>query len=257
MAKFTALNEIDEKTLYHLIVSDDLTYEGIIREIVREQNMDPWNIDVSVITSRYLQFIKKLKKIDFRISGKILLTAAILLKMKSDLLQLKEEKIIEDEDAVSPWDKETVRRIREQFGLIKMDEVFAPKLPLPRKRALTLDDLLNALNQAMDVKYRRDIRYSERRKEKMSLKIKKIDILSKIKGLYDKIGTFFKVKTKIELKEVIPSKEKMDIIWTLIPLLHLANEGKVDLEQEEDFGDIFIIKGYKFGDKIEGQKETG
>lgn len=256
--EFTALNELDETTLYELILSDDLTYEGIIREIIKEQNMDPWNIDIGVLTAKYLDFIKQLKKIDFRISGKILLTAAILLKMKSDLLLLKKEKEKAPvEEGVSPWDKETIKRIREQFGLVKMDEIFAPRLPLPRKRGLTIDDLINALSQAMDVKYKRDVRFAERHKAKLKLKVRKVDILSKIKELYNRITNFFAKKERVEFKELIPSQDKEDIIWTFIPLLHLANSGKVGLEQEEEFGDIHIIKGCAFEKELEhGKEET-
>ena len=87
------LTQMDERTLYSLIVSDDITYEGVIKDIIKQQGINPWDLDLDKLISEYMKFIKKIERIDFRICGKFILTAAILLKMKSDYLILKEEKV--------------------------------------------------------------------------------------------------------------------------------------------------------------------
>jgi chromatin segregation and condensation protein Rec8/ScpA/Scc1 (kleisin family) len=48
--------------------------------------MDPWNIDVAKLADMYLRAIKEFKQMDIKVSGKFILAAAILLKMKSDYL---------------------------------------------------------------------------------------------------------------------------------------------------------------------------
>ena len=48
----------------------------------------------------------------------------------------------------------------------------------------------------------------------------------------------------------------MDTIWTIIPLLHLATNGHIGLEQEKEFEDIKIIKGYKYGETFVREDES-
>ncbi len=243
------ITKLDEKKLYSLILSDDLTYEGVIRDIIRQQGMDPWDINLDVIITEYMKFLNKIRKLDFRVCGKFILTAAILLKMKSDMLKLKEEKK-EREQISSEFDKELIRKLREQLGLINVEDVFAPRVPLQKKRIATIDDLLNALKEALEVKERRERRWKEREAKKPNLNLKRFDIFSKMKELYEKIKDFFSKKEKISFKELVPSDNKKDIVWTFLPLLQLASLGRVELEQEKEFGDIYIIKGVKYGERI-------
>ena len=98
-----------------------------------------------------------------------------------------------------------------------------------------------ALQKAIDVNQRRIFRSSEERFiMKATLPEKKIDITALIKNLYDKIKHFFVEKETLTFTELVGSNEKKDKILTFIPLLHLANEQKVNLEQEEPFGEISI-----------------
>ena len=66
--------------------ADEVTWQSIIYELVKTEQMDPWDIDVSVLTQKYIDMLRGLKEHDFRVSGKVLLAAAILLKMKSNKL---------------------------------------------------------------------------------------------------------------------------------------------------------------------------
>ena len=104
---------------------------------------------------------------------------------------------------------------------------------------------MTALKQAMTVDDRRQNRLDNVKKEedeKPDFKYTKFDILGKIKSVYDTLFIFFK-KTKsntVEFSQIVPSKEKKDIVWTFVPLLHLANEGKVELIQDKPFGKLHI-----------------
>src|SRR3989338_9153432 len=66
--------------------ADEVTWQSIIFDLVKSEQMDPWDIDISTITQKYIHMLKTLKEHDFRVSGKVLLAAAILLKMKSHKL---------------------------------------------------------------------------------------------------------------------------------------------------------------------------
>ncbi|HIJ18946.1 TPA: segregation/condensation protein A, partial [Candidatus Woesearchaeota archaeon] len=69
-----------------LTQQDEITWQTILYDLVRKEGMDPWDVDISLIARRYIELIRKLKEHDFRLSGKVLLAAAILLKLKSSKL---------------------------------------------------------------------------------------------------------------------------------------------------------------------------
>ncbi len=227
--------------LYALITSDDLTWEGLIRDIVKRENMNPWDIDVARLSNRYITSIRELESLDFRVSGKFLLTAAILLRMKSEVLDV--EDLLKHHDYY----------LADLAGAVDLNRVFekpvhpvgsiVPRLRPRQLRRVTLDDLVEALQKAMEVKERRERRYQEREKiKRMRSKFKPTNIKRKIKDLYNRIVIFFQNRgtDRVAFRELIPSNDKNDIIWTFIPLLHLSNSGKIVLEQEKEFGDIYV-----------------
>ena len=57
---------------------------AILVNLARTGKIDPWNIDIVEVTDQYLQMLGELKSQDLKLTGKTLLFAAILLRMKSD-----------------------------------------------------------------------------------------------------------------------------------------------------------------------------
>ena len=101
----------------------------------------------------------------------------------------------------------------------------------------------------------------------ISLPKRKFNIKGKIRELYSKIfGHLEKDKTKIKIpySELIGDNQEEKII-SFAPLLHLENQKKIWLEQDEHFGEIHIWmketywkhKGNPFEDLIEELKESG
>ena len=78
--------EPHERIFEILFDKDELTWQSIIQELIKTEQMDPWDVNISLLTKKYIETIKKLKELDFRVSGKVLLAAAILLKIKSNKL---------------------------------------------------------------------------------------------------------------------------------------------------------------------------
>jgi chromatin segregation and condensation protein Rec8/ScpA/Scc1 (kleisin family) len=71
---------------------------------------------------------------------------------------------------------------------------------------------------------------------------KKIDVSALMGHLYDKIlHTFNAKKEKVYFTDLIPSSSKEDKVITFIPLLHLTNQRRVDLEQASHLGPIEIL----------------
>ena len=210
----------------------ELGWEGLIKDIVKKDNMDPWDVDIVKLTKK---FFDELKERDIVLTGKFLLASAFLLRMKSENMS-----------------EEYEYYLAELAGAIDLKEVFDmpeihifPKFAPQVKRKVTVDELVSALRKAMSVKERKDERWREREKSrKIRLMFKSVNIEEKISNLAEKLRNFFRNlgKKRLSFSEITPSQTKDDVIWTFMPLLHLASKGQVNLVQEEPFGDIYVEK---------------
>ncbi len=77
------MEESHEKILKIILDQNEITWQTIIYDLINSEQMDPWDIDISLLTAKYIGMIKTLENHDFRVSGKVLLAAALLLKIKS------------------------------------------------------------------------------------------------------------------------------------------------------------------------------
>ncbi|SRR3989344_3268008 len=228
--------------IYEMLVNkDDITWQSLIYDLIRSEQLNPWDIDVSILSNRYIETLKKLKEANFFISGKVLLAAALLLKIKS-------EKFV-NEDFVN-FDNLLYPQSLDELGLYEDTpnpylNYEKPELtirtPLARKRKVTLNDLMSALQKALNVNKRKVMRRLREDEVHVEIPQKKVDISLLIKNIYNKITDFFKYKKEpLTFTKLVSSDKKEDKILAFIPLLHLDNEEKINLSQEELFGEIFI-----------------
>ena len=242
------LYSMQDKIYEMLIQKDELTWQSIIYDLIKSEQMDPWDIDISLLSKKYLETIKVLKEHNFFISGKMILASAILLKLKS--IKLLNEHIAEF-DSYLFQSEESLLDYEDQQVTNEQQEIIPGlliKTPQARKRKVNLDDLMNALKKALNVENRRVIRRSyEKAIQEAKIPEKKYDISLLIKDVYNKIVNLFANRKTLTFNELVNSDRKEDKILTFVPLLHLSNLNKVDLNQEEHFGDIYIdlIKGGK------------
>ena len=75
-----------ERVFDIILKEDELNWKELIYDLVRKENMDPWDINISHLAERFLVMLRDFKETDFRISGKMVLTSSLLLKIKSDRL---------------------------------------------------------------------------------------------------------------------------------------------------------------------------
>ncbi len=213
-----------EEEIINMITTGRITWEGLIRDIIIDEGIDPWDVDIIKLANRFRNIVEK---VDIRVAGKFILISSILLSMKSEMMFREEEEEIE-ELLIPIYNKREIN--------------IKPKIQIKRKRPITLNELISALKKAIEVSERRKER-REKVEEKKEIKIRKINIKEKIERLYEKISNLFKKINRIPFSKLVPSWRRVDIVWTFIPLIHLAGENKVELEQEKEFGEIYVRKG--------------
>ena len=238
----------NERLFEILYNKDEITWQSLLYELVKKEEMNPWDIDISHLAKSYIETVKKMKELDLRISGKMLLAASILLKIKSN--RLLNEDLLELDRLLSEQEEEN----SDDLGLYEEQSQFPkdyekhpliPRTPQPRKRKVSIFDLVNALEKALEVKKRRVLNSIPPIYVHAPRKV--IDISQVIKEVYTKIRLFFgnEGNAKLTFTHLVPSNTKEDKIYTFIPLLHLTNQRKVDLEQKEHFGEIEIMLASK------------
>ncbi len=230
-----------------LFNNDEITWQSMIYDLISSEKMDPWDVDVSLLSNKFLERLKKIKEMDLKISGKVLLAAAILVRVKSTRF-MEEDMGALDALIASANSSENDVPFEELVdyegnGAVNFDDqpMIYPRTPQPRKRKVSVFDLVHALEKALEVYQRRPAKASEAQKVVAPEKPRDISLV--IKDVYNKVITFFKknkMKSKLTFNLLLPDETKEEKVFTFIPLLHLDNQRKIDLLQQQHFGEIEI-----------------
>ncbi len=241
---------MSDKILNLILSKEDISWRTILVDLVKSEQMDVWDVDIRLVTKRYLQVIKKMKELDLKISGKILLASALLLKIKSDHL-LTDDLNNLDNLFASSYEEENDEffELNEDLlsgAIVKAREkgisaAIKPKTPQPRKRKISLSDLTDALQKVVESRKKRLTMLSRDVKRTYIPKSAR-EISNIIKELMIRVKIFFEKnpKQKLFFNHLISNKSKEETVAMFVPLLHLDKEQKVDLRQKEAFGDIEI-----------------
>ncbi|RLF81822.1 segregation/condensation protein A [Thermococci archaeon] len=209
---------------------EEITPIDILLQLVTMGKVDPWNIDIVDITEKYIERIREMRDLDLRVSARAILAASILLRMKTEALLYTKE-----DDGEEQKEEERIR--------VDVDP-YVP--PLRRaERYYTLDDLIEALMDALEE--------TEKRKPKKKKEVKieeeifvvddfRVDIEKHVNKLYEIVRELYSnTRDKIAFWELVFDPSPKIVARTFLYLLFLANMGKIELIQEEPFGEIFVV----------------
>lgn len=250
------VEKVNANQVYDVITSKKPDWQSIIYELIHTEQLDPWDIDIISLTNKYFQKIEEMEETDFYISSKVLLAAALLLRIKSEILLNIHIKSI---DEILFGKKE---QTKPKFESIEIDEselpILIPKTPLSRLKKVTLTELMDALNRAINTENRRIKKVVEtERAKKLSRidiqNINKIPLKHRIKSLYAKILTFLKKQNihKTTYSNIV-GNERNAKLSSFLPILHLDNLSKLWLEQETHLEEIYIYS-YGYFESNKGQ----
>ncbi len=247
--KEKSVEKIGQTQFYDLVTSRKPDWQVIIYELINSEQLDPWDINIVVLTNKYFEKIEELD--DFYISSKLLLAASLLLRLKSEFLLNKHLRSIDD---ILFGKKEETKYVLERIEINEDDlPVLIPKTPLPRARRITLPELMEALGKAINTesrRIRREVVLKRARKlSEMNLPtFRRTDLNDRIKQFYARVLTSVKKisisneehHNKIGFSDLI-GKSKEEKLASFLPLLHLSNSKKLWLEQEKHLDEIWIF----------------
>jgi len=233
---------MQDQILDMLLKKDELTWQDILYDLIKSERMDPWDIDVSQLSKRYLEIVRKLEKTNFFVSGKVVLASAILLKIKSTKLLTEDISNFDSKLYSQEEDEDYTEQLDDKVFEQDSQPRLTIKTPIARKRRVSLNDLVDALEKALEVDTRRKVRkQDDYLEEDLAMPVKKVDVGKKIKEVYSKVTNYFKIKqSNLTFTQLLPSNSKEDKVYTFIPLLHLENQNKVGMHQKDSFEEIYI-----------------
>ncbi len=219
----------------------------LLLHLIKEQDIDIYDIKIEEITKQYLDYIKEMKDLNLSVASEYLVMASELIEMKSKMLLPKKEKQEDDEYEEDP--REVL--IERLLAYKKYKEVTSEfkDLELTRKLVFTkepvnlssyakeedikedlgVDDLINAFNILMQKK---------ELDKPLATKItkKELSVSEKVK----KIKDILKVRKKMNFEEVFEVQSKEEVIISFLSILEMVKKKEILLTQEGNFKSIII-----------------
>jgi len=205
------------------------TWKEMLLDLIAQEKVDPWDIDIAVIAGYYLERLKRLELTDLHVPANLVLAASILLRFKSKALHFEEP---------AP----------EAIGLV-VDEGEAPlDIPLlelkgriPPKRRITLDELLVAMEDVFEEQKKRQERAPKIEiPQALNIMLPQIDMDERMGNLEKRVHSMADSEGLVLFSALLNGSSPDDKIYTLLPVLHLAQNRRLGLFQEQFFGEIFI-----------------
>ena len=234
-------NRINETQFYDLITGDELSWQSIIYDLIKTEQLDPWDIDIGVLAEKYLEIITQIEEANFFISSKVLLACSLLLRLKSEILT---NRFIQSLDEALYGKKSETRYEIERIEIDENDlPILVPRTPMPRYKKVTLKELMASLNKAIETESRRikkEIKGIQAEKSALVVMPRgdRIPLKTRIKDIFARVKQHIESmdKNHMTYSELAPSKEEK--LFAFLPVLHLSNNEKLHLRQTVHFEDI-------------------
>ncbi len=205
------------------------TWRELLMELVEKEKIDPWAIDLAKIVDGYISVVKQMRVLDLHVPANIMLAASILLRMKSESLSVFEVP------------QEVVEEQMQADRVIPEVEALVPRNRLQPGRKVTLQELMDALNDAMKVTEKRAQIVSERAVP-MVFPVIKDDIDEKISAAYMMIKSNVDKEGMVSFAQISKRFDSITavVVDLFVPILFLAHRKTVLILQESFFDDIFV-----------------
>lgn len=216
----------------------------VLFDLIKLRKLRPWDVNLAQILDSFVREMKKQGYIDFTASGVALLSSATIFRMKSEyILRLQEPP----------------RPPRERIA-----DFVPPPLPIPLRyeyTTTTLDDLITALAGPLQIE---SVALSAQREvdvldspasilENLDAFLTEID--QHIEKLDRRIQRILEEEESVSFSRLTVGLGRLDLIRTFLMLLFLVTDRKIDLIQEEEFGEILITLPSGGSEELESVEE--
>ncbi len=236
------VERVKQEQIHDLLFDDRLSWQVIIQDLISSEQLDPWDIDLSILAQKYLEKIRELEEANFVISSKVLLAASLLLRLKSELLLNRD---LHSLDEILYGKKEAKIYSQERIELDEDIPGLVPRTPLPRHKKVSLQELIKALSHAISTENRRIRRVLVLKQHELEAHIplqrRFFNLQDKITGIYSRLKEIFSKNDERVALSQLSTMAYEDRLMTFVSLLHLDNQQKIWLEQDGHFEEIWVL----------------
>jgi|Deesub1362A_J573_1020465.scaffolds.fasta_scaffold04489_6 segregation and condensation protein A len=245
-----------ERGLYVEVTDPFERAVAAVFQLVIEEDMDPWKIDLREFAVKYMEKIRADERVDLITAGKLIRLAWEVLKRKSDMVveKITAQMAEPEEVQVSEDEMEVLWEAFDAFPV--MDEcgddvgemlIVEPPLVEPVRREepapVSILDLLRAVERIrVDYEKRKAVRERrERMAQKMKFnveeKVHREDLEDEISEVWDRL---LSLPTSTVLFSELHNNTREDVVKCFTSLLFLYKREKVDMHQDYPFGEMEI-----------------
>lgn len=228
----------------------------LLLHLVDEKELDLYEIQISTITSDYLEYIRKMESLNLSVAAEFIYMASFLIELKSRMLipntnhdldlpeDLESEKALLLERLIEYKKFKNLSGFlagkQEDFSLRHTRKFINKELiknMTPEKPNIEIKDanvlnLVKAFNRAMKRLQESQRDYSaEIQPELFSIR-EKIDYI---------VERIFNARSSISLSELMVTDNKYELIANFLAILELFKEGIITVRQDDPFEDIELI----------------
>lgn len=227
-------------------------FEGpldLLLHLIKQSNINIQDIDISVITAQYLDYINKMDELNINVAASYLVMAAELMEIKSKSLlpRTEEESPEEDDEEVS---KESLinklieyQKYKDMTSTFKDLELERQKIYIKPPEKLSnyidntitndgdtsIDDLVNAFKGFLE---RLD------REKPITTKITNKEY--SVKTRKQSLRKLLKERPRVKFTELFEETNTPYIVVTFLSILEMTKEKEIALRQDGNFKDIII-----------------
>ncbi|MEM7645516.1 MAG: segregation/condensation protein A [Pseudomonadota bacterium] len=220
---------------------------GLLLYLIRKEEMDIFDIDVHLITSQYLDYIKKMKQFDLEVAGDFISMAATLIQIKSKMLLPNYNEEGEEEDVIDPR-KELVQKLVEYQKFQEISKQLYDRPLLGRdvfrrgkSESIHSDEEGEIILDegglfSLIAFYRNSVRKMKKAIHRVARKSR--SIAGRIMEIKDRLI----VGQRVVLADLINTYEekKAELLITFLSSLELGKMGLVSVYQSDVYGDIYL-----------------
>ena len=220
----------------------------LLLHLIKQSNIDIYDIKIEDITNQYLDYIKKMKELNLNIASSYLVMSAELIEMKAAMLLPKPE-IIEDEYEEDPREKLIQRLIEYQNYkeiLPKLHELEFDRKQYYTKKASDISyyDIKTNLNDDVDLS---DLlqafeKFLQKKEDNKPLNTKITTKEYSITKRSKEIRNIIKEKKQVNFVELFDEKTKSYVVVTFLSILVLAKNNEIKIIQENNFENIMLCE---------------
>ena len=221
----------------------------LLLHLIKISDVNIYDISIEEITEQYLEYIKKMEKLDIEIASEYLIMASELLLIKSSSLLPNNNNITEEENEEEITRENLINRLVEYQKYKELTKNFKT---LEKERHDIYTKSPSKLNNITKTKFTNDnnvsvnelldafSKFLERKNLEKPLNTKITNKEYSVKKRKRTIKDYLQKEGKTEFKKLFNTYNKSYIIVTFLSILELAKENQINVTQNRNFSNIYI-----------------